>query len=96
METISELIRVLKDFKIRLPDEILSEWIDLIVKNSELVIIKNELDAVKEDPSDNKFLETALNGKADYIITQDNHLLKIKEYKNIKIMAPKEFLKILK
>lgn len=95
LETINELIRVLKDFKIKLDDDIINEWIDLITTNSEIVLIGNELDIVKDDKSDNKFLETAEIGQADYIITQDDHLLKIKEYKNIKILTPLEFLKIL-
>jgi len=27
----------------------------------------------QDDPTDDKFIETALNGKADYIVTQDRH-----------------------
>ncbi|MDD5650889.1 MAG: putative toxin-antitoxin system toxin component, PIN family [Candidatus Nanoarchaeia archaeon] len=96
LETINELIRVLKDFKIRLDDEIIDTWIDLITTNSEIVLIEDKLDIVKNDKSDNKFLETAEIGQADYLITQDDHLLNIKEYKNIKILTPLEFLKILK
>ncbi|MFO8016677.1 MAG: putative toxin-antitoxin system toxin component, PIN family [Candidatus Woesearchaeota archaeon] len=80
----------------RLPDHMINEWVDLIIRNSELTEIKDILDVVQDDPSDNKFLETALNGKADYIITRDNHLLKIKEYKGIRIITPEEFLKELK
>ena len=48
---------------------------------------------MKDDPDDNKFIEAALEGKAEYIVTQDNHLLKIKEFKGIKIISPEEFIK---
>jgi len=95
MDIISELINVLKDFKIRLPDDLLSFWIDSIVKNSEFVKLENKLKVVMEDPTDDKFLETALNGKADYLVTQDKHLLKLGEFCGIKIIIPTEFLKKL-
>ena len=50
---------------------------------------------VKDDPKDNIFIETAVAGNADYLISQDNHLLKLKEFKGIKIITPEEFLRVL-
>lgn len=40
---ISEIVKVLSDFKIRLPDEMIREWVDLIVQNSEIVEPKKKL-----------------------------------------------------
>lgn len=91
LETISEIIKILKDFKIKLPDEMIKEWIDLIVRNSIIVEPKEKIDAVKDDPKDNIFIETAVAGNADYIVSQDNHLLKLKEFRGIKIISPEEF-----
>ena len=51
---------------------------------------------LKMTPNDNKVLECAKDGKADYIITSDNHLLRLKEFEGIKIVSPGEFLKIQK
>jgi putative PIN family toxin of toxin-antitoxin system len=51
--------------------------------------------AVEEDPEDNKILECALEANADYVITYDGHLLKLKEFGDIKIISPSEFLKIV-
>ena len=48
---------------------------------------------VKDDPDDNKILECAYAAKVDYIITQDNHLLKLKEFEGIKIINPGDLLK---
>ncbi|MBI2671412.1 putative toxin-antitoxin system toxin component, PIN family, partial [Candidatus Woesearchaeota archaeon] len=42
---------------------------------------------------DNKIIECAIDGNSDCIITKDKHLLKLKEYKGIKIITPEEFLK---
>ena len=89
--TISEITKVLKDFKIRLPDEMIREWIDLIVRNSIIVEPKEKISIVKDDPKDNIFIETAVAGNADYIITQDNHLLKLKEFRRVKVITPEEF-----
>ena len=91
LETISEIIKVLKDFKINLSDDTLREWIDLIIRNSIIVEPKERINIVKDDPKDNIFIETAVDGNADYIVSQDNHLLKLKEFKGIKIITPEEF-----
>lgn len=45
-----------------------------------------------EDSDDNKFLEAAFDGECKYIISQDKHLLKMKEFKGIKILTPEEYL----
>ena len=60
-----------------------------------LVTPNQKVDVIKEDPDDNKIIECAIEGKADCIITNDNHLLKIREYAGIRILTPSEFLKIL-
>ncbi len=91
LDCISELINVLKDFKIKLPDDMIREWVDLIISNAVLVEPKEKLDFVKEDPADNMFIEAAVAGNADYIVSQDNHLLKLKEINGIKILSPEEF-----
>ena len=61
-----------------------------------MVEVVGKIKVVKDDPTDDKFIETALNGNADYIISQDRHLLDIKEFEGIKMVTPKEFLRILK
>lgn len=48
-----------------------------------------------EDADDLKFLELAIEAEADYIVSGDPHLLSIKKHKNIRIINPAEFLKII-
>ena len=86
----------LKSFKIKMDEDSVQEWKNMILENSLLVEPEEEINIVKDDVSDNKFVEAAVTGKADYIITQDNHLLRIKEFRGIKILTPKEFLDIVK
>lgn len=50
------------------------------------------MNIAKENPSNNKIIECALEAKASFIISEDKHLLKIKNYKGIKIISPDKFL----
>ena len=53
------------------------------------------VNVIKRDLSDNKFLEAALEAKADFIITGDHHLLELREFRGVKILSPSDFLKLL-
>jgi len=44
------------------------------------------------DPKDNKFLEVAVNGNADYILTGDQDLLILNPFRDIPIISPAYFL----
>lgn len=43
------------------------------------------------DPNDDKVLEVAINGKANFIITGDKDLLVLKNIEDIPIISPQEF-----
>jgi len=90
---IEELVKTLRSFKISMPEELIEEWKKIIIKNSIMVYPIVTIKAVNDDPEDNKFVEVAVYGEADYIVSQDKHLLKLKEFKNTKIATPVEFLK---
>jgi len=55
-----------------------------------------ETDKIKKDRTDNKFLACALEAKADYIVSGDNHLLEIKHYHGVQIVNAKTFVEKLK
>jgi|SRR3989344_2249762 len=92
---IEELVRILMSFKVPMTPEDITAWEDLILEKSIIVIPDNKLEIIKDDPDDNKFLEAAVQGKAEFIISQDKHLLKIIEYERIKIVHPKDFIKMI-
>ena len=58
-----------------MPDEMIEEWRNLIIKNSIIVEPSIKIDVVKEDPGDNKFIEVAIAGKSDFIIKTENYKL---------------------
>jgi putative PIN family toxin of toxin-antitoxin system len=51
-----------------------------------------QLAVIQKDPADNRYLECARAGDASYIITGDIHLLELKEYQDIYILTPANFL----
>jgi putative PIN family toxin of toxin-antitoxin system len=52
---------------------------------------------ITEDPDDNKFVDAAVAGNTDYIVTNDRHfkVLKDIEFPSVNICSSKEFLEIL-
>ena len=67
-----------------------------LLKKAILVKPEQKIRIVKDDPDDDKFIEAAVSGKAGFILSQDNHLLKLKKYKQIRILLPEEFLSLTK
>jgi hypothetical protein len=55
---------------------------------------KNRISIINDDP-DNRILECALEGRADFIISGDHHLTDLKNYQGIKIIAPSTFLALI-
>ena len=45
-----------------------------------------------KDPKDDKFLEVAINGSADFILTGDTDLLELHPFHEIPIYSPSQFL----
>jgi putative PIN family toxin of toxin-antitoxin system len=44
------------------------------------------------DPKDNMILELALSGAADFIVTGDDHLLRLAPWRGVRIVTPSVFL----
>ena len=53
------------------------------------------IEAIAEDPEDDKFIAAAIEGGADYIVSGDNHLKALNSYQEIRIVSPSEFVQIL-
>jgi hypothetical protein len=66
--------------------------LEKIVSLAEIVEPKRKFNLITEDIDDNSILECAFEGKVDFIVSRDNHLLKIKEFEGIKIVSPEQFL----
>lgn len=67
--------------------------LEIVLQFLTLVNPNKKIDIVKDDSDDNKIIECALESKAEYILSYDKHLLKLKEYEGIKIIKPEEAIK---
>jgi len=71
------------------------EKLRLYLETKTIKIIPKKKVRVCRDPKDNQILALCWVGQADFLITGDKDLLSLKEFKNTKIVRPKEFLKII-
>jgi len=93
-EVLKEYLRVLSYPKFRLTREEIKSLIEVeVMPFSEPVKIRTRLRIIDEDPSDNKFLELAVDGRADVLVSGDKHLLGLASYEGIEIITVAEFLK---
>ncbi|MBS3089080.1 putative toxin-antitoxin system toxin component, PIN family [Candidatus Pacearchaeota archaeon] len=95
-EIIGEFINVLNSEEI--VDKVKEKKLELnyaineIAAFAEIVYPSEKLNVVEEDADDNKILECAVEGEVDYIVTNGKHLLKIGEFRGIRILTPKNFI----
>jgi uncharacterized protein len=55
---------------------------------------ERRIDVVKEDPTDNRIIECAAASGSEYLVSGDKHLLKIGQYKGVKVVTPADLLAI--
>jgi putative PIN family toxin of toxin-antitoxin system len=58
---------------------------------AEFVAPDENITAVQPDPDDDKFLEVAVAGDVDYLVSGDTHLLDIESFSGIDIVEPRVF-----
>lgn len=70
------------------------EWLSKMLAAAESVTITEQVTECR-DPKDNKFLELALNGRADVIVSGDSDLLILNPFRGISIVQPAAFMQML-
>ncbi|MBI2558951.1 putative toxin-antitoxin system toxin component, PIN family [Candidatus Woesearchaeota archaeon] len=95
IKQIAELEEVMNYPKFSFSEEQKKDFLEIIFEIANIVDTKTNLNVIKEDPDDNVLLECAVEVNADYIISGDKHLRKLKEFGKIKIVSVSEFLEIL-
>ena len=95
LEILSEFQRVMLE-KFNAPQNEVEVLNAFFIWKGYIVEPTQKFNVIKEDPSDNKFLEAAIEGKADYIVSGDKDLLRLGSFIGIKIISPAEMVDILK
>ncbi len=65
-----------------------------ILAHAEIVIV-DEIPAVSRDPKDDKFLATAALAGAEFLVSEDQDLLVLREYEGVRIVDAATFLDLL-
>ena len=93
-DVLEEYLRVLSYPKFQLAEAEIKALIEEeLLPFVTVVKPKRRLSVVKRDPSDNKFLECALAGKAQVIVSGDKDLISIGHYRRVRIQTPAQFLR---
>lgn len=84
------------DEKLRMKFELSPADADLVRSRleaiAEIISTPITLAVVKDDPDDDRVLECAIAGRADYIVSGDRHLLKLGSYESIPILTVRSFV----
>ena len=97
-QILEEFLEVAEDPRVKkyVKEQETAAFLNSLRDATKIVEVKSKFRAVKGDPDDDVFVNTAYDGKADYIVSGDNHLLSLGEFREIKIVTVDEMLKILK
>ena len=94
IKAVLELPRIKE--KYALTDHDVRQLLDLLEKDSILVPGFSHVgNAIPRDPADHIFLSSALDARADVIVSGDRHLLGLKAFEGIAIMPVQKFLDVL-
>ena len=94
-EILSEIAKNLKR-KIRLPDDVIHQILLLLKSHATLVIPQKVDIKACRDKKDLMVLGSAIAGNVQYVITGDKDLLSVGKFKEVKIVDPRTFWKVMK
>ena len=95
-DILDEYFQVINRPKFKLKQETIDKITRYLYQFSEFVVPEEQIRVIQADPKDDKFLEAAVAGKVDFIVSGDNHLLELKEFRSIPIISGREFTEFLK
>ena len=92
---LEEIGEVLRGEKFQWPEAEIEKAQGRILRFAHREIPNRTIDIITADPPDNRILECAGAGKSDYLVTGDNHLLRLGKFEGIRIVKVAEFLAVL-
>lgn len=93
-ETLDELERVMTYDRLPFTDADRTQYLAILRREADVVRPDESVEVVR-DSDDDKFLEVALAGDADYVVSGDRDLLALESYCGIDIVAPDAFVEIV-
>ncbi len=81
--------------KYHILDQDIDEFLHRFAHQTQIVPGATVTGTVPDDPKDDMFISTAVEGKARYLISGDRHLRDLKRYHGIRIVSVSHFLALL-
>jgi putative PIN family toxin of toxin-antitoxin system len=94
-DIVDEYQTVLRRPKFKLPPHVVDGIIDRVYRRAIFVTPQVPIAVVASDPSDNKFLEAAVTGAANVIVSGDKHLLELGVFHVVQIIRVTDFLNMV-
>jgi uncharacterized protein len=91
-----EYLDVVHRSKFKISAEEIAAITDYLFKRAEFITPLETITVIEADPTDNKFLEAALAGNANYLVSGDSHLLELSNFRGCAIITGREFVEWLK
>ena len=91
-DIVSEYLDVLQRPRLHLKSRTIAVITGRIYRKAKFVKPEERVSGIQPDPKDDKFLEAALAGQVDLIVSGDKHLLDLKKFRSIPIITAHEFL----
>ena len=92
-EILTEYLRVFAYPKFQLSDQEIRPLIEEeLLPFVETIRVRRRLAVVRRDPDDDKFLECAVAGRAQYLVTGDRDLRELGSFRGTTILSAGEFL----
>ncbi|MCU4718152.1 putative toxin-antitoxin system toxin component, PIN family [Halapricum hydrolyticum] len=93
IETLAEFRDTLLKYpeRFHMTEDEVQEEVETIRYFAEFVTPQEDITAVEDDPDDDKFLEAAVAGDVDYLVSGDGHLLSLDTFRGVDIVEPRTF-----
>jgi len=97
-EILSEFIKVAGRTKFRkyVKERDIKDFLEAFNTTARFTSVKSRFKVIRQDPDDDIILRTAHDSRADYVVSGDEHLLALKEFRGIRIVTVSEMLELLK
>jgi len=91
-EIVSEYLDILQRPNLHLKSRTIAVITGRIYRKAKFVKPEERVSGIQSDPKDDKFLEAAIAGQVDFIVSGDKHLLNLENFRSIPIITAREFL----
>lgn len=91
--TLDELARVMTYDRLPFTDDDREQYLAILDREVDLVSPDESITAITDDPTDNMFLECAVEGDSVFVVTGDDHLLDLGTFRDVDIVTASTFVR---